>query len=350
MMRTLLRAGYDAEVSDDPQELHRNIWHYAAGALQRAALEMLCSEEFKSTVVEHINCTDRLGRTPLHYALLNSAAVKDAWAAEPIERRKSTINQIQRSNKSGLNRLKSAGSVWKVSNRVKGVDLVQEERIYACARLLIEAGATVGCVIPKQINCHRRVCKTATLQAGFTPLHFAAAAGQQKLVQLLCEHHANASLPDSLSRTPLHLACWAGSHEAVKILLKYDSDPGLRNGAGRTPIAVASVYGHIGAIRAVLEYSKHPVDIDEPNHKGETPLLLAVQDQFFSCAAQMVELGANPFLRDDLGRSAIVLCVKGCPEIVLKVLDGRRHPSDSQLYGHQLDVLYDFKHLDDVCT
>jgi hypothetical protein len=252
MMKILLVGQYDAEIESDPHDLQRTVWHYAAGALQKEALQVLCADEFKLCAAQHINAVDKLGRTPLHYALLQAAAVGDAWAKGGRERRLTHMV----SKPTGLGRKKSVGNVWKVSNSVKGVDQVQEQLIYECVDLLIGAGAainsTINPEIVQQINSRgRRASAQAIAQFGSTALHLAAAAAQTKVLRLLCTHHAETSQPDHMSRTPLHLACWAGSADAVQTLLQHGSDPNVKNGAGRTPIAVASVYGHIDAIRTV---------------------------------------------------------------------------------------------------
>jgi len=54
---------------------------------------------------------------------------------------------------------------------------------------------------------------------GRTPLHYAAAAGDKKCVQLLVDHNADLHLRDKLRRLPLELAARVRAEEAQEILL-----------------------------------------------------------------------------------------------------------------------------------
>lgn len=89
---------------------------------------------------------------------------------------------------------------------------------------------------------------------GWTPLHFAAAAGDGAAVALLLSHEEE-SLKAVRRRakdgsTPLHLAASSGSAGAVSELLKAGADADALDGRGRSPLAVASAAGGRAAAAA----------------------------------------------------------------------------------------------------
>ena len=89
---------------------------------------------------------------------------------------------------------------------------------------------------------------------GWTPLHFAAAAGDGASVALLLSHEEE-SLKAVRRRakdgsTPLHLAASSGSAGAVSELLKAGADADALDGRGRSPLAVASAAGGRAAAAA----------------------------------------------------------------------------------------------------
>ncbi|XP_064615023.1 ankyrin repeat domain-containing protein 54-like isoform X2 [Liolophura sinensis] len=74
-----------------------------------------------------------------------------------------------------------------------------------------------------------------------TPLHFAAAQGNELIVKLLLDHGADPNLTDILGNTPLHLAaCTIASHIAVvTLLLKAGTNLRAVDKSGRTPLSFA---------------------------------------------------------------------------------------------------------------
>ena len=75
---------------------------------------------------------------------------------------------------------------------------------------------------------------------GKGPLMWAAAAGNEKLAQLLCKHGADLHATDRLGRTPLHYAVHPrGSDSVVGLLLEHGADPHAVDGEGRTPLTMA---------------------------------------------------------------------------------------------------------------
>ncbi|NHZ61468.1 ankyrin repeat domain-containing protein [Massilia genomosp. 1] len=74
---------------------------------------------------------------------------------------------------------------------------------------------------------------------GWTPLHYAAASGDDEIVRILLEHHAyiDAETPSRL--TPLMIAAREGHEAAAKLLMREGADATLRNNESLTAAQIA---------------------------------------------------------------------------------------------------------------
>jgi uncharacterized protein len=74
---------------------------------------------------------------------------------------------------------------------------------------------------------------------GWTPLHYAATAGNVQLINVLLENHAYIDAESPNKTTPLMMAAHYGTPGAVKLLLEEGADPSLKNDQGLTAIDFA---------------------------------------------------------------------------------------------------------------
>lgn len=88
--------------------------------------------------------------------------------------------------------------------------------------------AAVAAMIAKGAQVNRK---------GWTPLHFAAAAGDLDIMNMLLEHHAYIDAGSPSGLTPLMLAAREGMEDAVKLLLEQGADATLKDGAYRVDAA-----------------------------------------------------------------------------------------------------------------
>ncbi|NHZ32850.1 ankyrin repeat domain-containing protein [Massilia rubra] len=74
---------------------------------------------------------------------------------------------------------------------------------------------------------------------GWTPLHYAAASGDDEIVRILLEHHAyiDAETPSQL--TPLMIAAREGHEAAARLLMREGADATLRNNESLTAAQIA---------------------------------------------------------------------------------------------------------------
>lgn len=74
---------------------------------------------------------------------------------------------------------------------------------------------------------------------GWTPLHYAAAAGDEDIVRILLDHHAyiDAETPSQL--TPLMIAAREGHEGAARVLMQEGADATLKNNESLTAAQIA---------------------------------------------------------------------------------------------------------------
>jgi ankyrin repeat protein len=95
---------------------------------------------------------------------------------------------------------------------------------------------------------------------GFTALHLAAFFDRPRVVELLLEQGADASVPsaNAMRVLPLHSAAAAGSVRAVEALLASRADPNARQPGGFTPLMSAASIGDEAMLRLLLSHGADP--------------------------------------------------------------------------------------------
>lgn len=79
---------------------------------------------------------------------------------------------------------------------------------------------------------------------GWTALHYAAAAGENEIVQLLLDHSAYIDAESPNKTTPIMMAARSGHILTVKLLLDEGADATLKNELGMTAIDFARKFGY----------------------------------------------------------------------------------------------------------
>ena len=120
-------------------------------------------------------------------------------------------------------------------------------------------------------------------QAGRTPLHYAALAGDMKLIVRLLDEGADASLPDLAGFTPLHFAVQEQKAAVVPVLTQAGAAVDAQDTYGNTPLwrAVVNYRGDGHTIEALLAQGADP---DLPNQSGVSPRRLAETIQNYDVA------------------------------------------------------------------
>lgn len=133
---------------------------------------------------------------------------------------------------------------------------------------------------------------------GDTPLHIAAALGQERIATVLLLEGADADVLDSNGRTPLHLAVERGHLPTVKAILAADPDMGIRYKVGCRGYSVldlAAREGNTDILRALLQ---HGVNVNRRTD-GYTSLHIAALNNNVGAIDVLIEAGADMEIEDD---------------------------------------------------
>jgi hypothetical protein len=105
-------------------------------------------------------------------------------------------------------------------------------------------------------------------KTGWTPLHYAAASGQVKIMRMLIEQHAFLDAESPNGTTPLMMAAGYGNGAAVKLLLEEGALPALKNQLGIDALAMARLHNRPDAIRLLSPQPAAPVKAQGPAPAG----------------------------------------------------------------------------------
>jgi ankyrin repeat protein len=148
------------------------------------------------------------------------------------------------------------------------------------------------------------------LERGFDPntldpqgqhgLILALRAGALNVVDVLLDDDAtNVEVRTAKDESPLMLASLKGFAEVCKKLIDRDADV---NKPGWTPLHYATTGGHLRVMQLLLD--KHAyIDAASPN--GSTPLMMAALYASPSAVKLLLDAGADPSLKNNLGLTAI---------------------------------------------
>ena len=229
-----------------------------------------------------VNAQDRWGRTPLHSAL--------EW------RHNETVELLIRRG-ADVTRASHVGET--------PLHLAAEHGLTEITPLLLARGADVD----------------ARTRGGNTPLWRAAESRHLKIVELLADEGANVNTPGAPeSSTPLHLAAAHGDEGMVRFLLDAGAQIDPVDNRNRTPalramqgnhkwVAEALVAGganvtihlaaYLGDVARVQDLIESGTPVDQPDTEGQTALYYAAQQGQTGVAQALLDTGAEVNVLDD---------------------------------------------------
>ena len=182
---------------------------------------------------------------------------------------------------------------------------------------------------------------------GITPLHYAAAGGHDRAVELLLGRNARPDAEDMFKRTPLYLAVANGHLIVVEQLLKKNVNAKVVCVCGTSAVAKAAEHGRDDILRLL---SQRGAPLLSHNVDGETPDDLArrngfgnmmkayinkAEREFFTAAKQgdvlklrsLISTGVSIKTRNILNQSALDVAARyGKLEAVSALLDANADP------------------------
>lgn len=113
--------------------------------------------------------------------------------------------------------------------------------------------------------------------SGWTPLFIAVQKHRTAMVKLLLENGAEPDVKCNLGlRTPLHQAAEAGHEDLVELLLTHKANPNLYNDLKRRPLVFAAAEGHLAVVKMLLDNGAWPQTKEDP----QTPLYWAKRHEY----------------------------------------------------------------------
>jgi hypothetical protein len=135
---------------------------------------------------------------------------------------------------------------------------------------------------------------------GLPGLYLALRDGSLKAAQALIDWpKSNVEIRTAADESPLMMASLKGHLEIVKKLIARDADV---NKPGWAPLHYAATNGHLAVMELLLEHHAF-IDAESPN--GTTPLMMAAHYGTPAAVKLLLEAGADPSMKNQLGLSAI---------------------------------------------
>lgn len=157
---------------------------------------------------------------------------------------------------------------------------------------------------------------TALLNRGFDPntldphglsgLYIAISEPSPKVALALINWpKTNVEIRTDHDESPLMMAALKGQAELARRLVERGADV---NKTGWTPLHYAATGGHVEIIQLLLDNYAY-IDAESPN--GSTPLMMAAHYGTPAAVKVLLDAGADPRLRNQLGLTAIDFAYKG---------------------------------------
>ncbi len=178
----------------------------------------------------------------------------------------------------------------------------------------VEMQSVLQAALLSAISCHEREATALLLEGGTrlqstdqSALWDAAARTGADIVQLLLENgaDANCALESVHEPTPLWAAVKCSNEPVVRLLLKSGVDSLLEDDEGRC--VLFAIRWHTATDELIELLLSAGLNVNHQAKDGATVLML----ESISCSergvARLLALGADPLMKDDLGRSALDL-------------------------------------------
>ncbi len=166
-----------------------------------------------------------------------------------------------------------------------------------------------------------------------------------RIAEELLKRKANVDAIGEHHSTPLALAIIGGRIKMIELLVKYNADPNIPNQDGNTALHLVLLLARIfsrGPLRLeelVFLLLKNQADPNIRNHKDLTPLELAIKFNYKGVVRLLCRLGADIFLSNAVGKSAISQVVEnGNSKIALLFL--KNLPIKYPFNGQQQILFY----------
>jgi ankyrin repeat protein len=191
---------------------HRTCLHWAA--INSTAIRLVLDNlKVRGLLSDLINAKDKFSAEPLTYLVRGLDGGKAAWHYVTVK--KSLLTSFARKTKGGRIDVANFGTVLR-SGFGRDPDSRTKEHVSSLFNTNFDSADD---------NC--------------TALHLAVEKLNVDAVEALLEYGANVNIPDSSGLTPLHYAAMLDSRQLCQLLLQYGADLEVKDTEGHTPLDVA---------------------------------------------------------------------------------------------------------------
>jgi ankyrin repeat protein len=184
---------------------------------------------------------------------------------------------------------------------------------------------------------------------GNTPLLFAAGRGHDTIVSFLIQLGADVNAKCNKNDTPLYDAIRTGKDSTVSLLIQHGADVNAKNLIDLTPLHVASVMGKDSIVSLL---TKLGANINASNIANVTPLHLAAVEGKVSTVLLLIKLGADINAADRDKRTPLHLASELENDITVSILinagadiNAKSYSNNTALHYAVLSERYSIVHL-----
>ncbi|KAF2368431.1 Ankyrin repeat-containing domain [Trinorchestia longiramus] len=162
----------------------------------------------------------------------------------------------------------------------------------------------------------RRGCERARMiilpdLEGNVPLHLAVHGGEIKAVEICLKNGANIAMQQHDRNTPVHLACAQGAVDIVKLMFTMQPHEKrevltIKDARGMTPLHCSAMFDHPDLVRYLV---MEGAALNAGDNENRTPLLLAASQRCWRSVEALLQLGADPGIRDNSSKNILHIIV-----------------------------------------